>query len=800
MATLTRIFGTLYDAEANPINQGVLSIRLQQDIISVDGTKVAPFTVSHDFSTATLFDVDVYATIGAYPEGVAYFAEFDPDPDDTSRPASQKDGYWRNYWQVPDQSSVALGTFIPALRGEPNYTPGSGGSVGPGTVDTIAAFITPTTIGNSNITQSGSVTTVTGGLVVTGTVNGQTISAAANLTGTLTVAGTINGQTIGSATSLTGTLAVAGVATFNGNIGSHLIPNTTDAYALGRYDKMWAESFISTINAVVFKESTQTIFGGYTSVNKTAGSFAASVGASDTTIDFGQTMVANDYVQVRAHDTSGVVKMEYIRVVSLVSGTIYSVSRDLSEHHSPEPAWAAGTPWVNLGQENDGRIEMLAYDGKPRILFLQQGASHNTQTERMVLGNLNGYFGYTDNSHGLAAGSPTGAWIKIDQNLGVRIGHNITTKISLNPSGTASFAGTVTAAAGNIAGWTIASNTLTAGDATLAATGNLTLGTSNNVVRVSADDATYRLWIGHATAGSAPFRVTKAGVMTAAGATVNGTFTSTYTTIDSSGILQTPSSNGFTSAGSYRFGTDWGVFGDFSDGGPTYTTQMLTKRPTTGDITVSEIRANSGGFIARVTATSFGAATSLTLAADTTSITSAVTVTGNMSVTGTLTVSSAATFAGAAFSGTTSFAGTMSTNTITQNTATHIYPGSASGLTAYQTTYYLASHGPAAGLYTNGSFYAQNYIYAGNGQLAAATNGGGVFVLNAAGSAYNQVIGLDGSNLTFLHCNSARLRFVSGSLGSGSLPGTVSGGTLTAAGVLLVAIDGYGNAKIPFFA
>ena len=79
--------------------------------------------------------------------------------------------------------------------------------------------------------------------------------------------------------------------------------------------------------------------------------------------------------------------------------------------------------------------------------------------------------------------------------------------------------------AGTIAGWTIGASSLTGGNATLASSGNLTLGTGNDVVRLSADDATYRLWIGNATAGSATFRVSKAGVVTATGASISGDIT-----------------------------------------------------------------------------------------------------------------------------------------------------------------------------------------------------------------------------------------------------------------------------------
>jgi len=92
-------------------------------------------------------------------------------------------------------------------------------------------------------------------------------------------------------------------------------------------------------------------------------------------------------------------------------------------------------------------------------------------------------------------------------------------------------AGALTATSGTVGGWSLSATTLTGGNATLTNTGNLTLGTSNAVVRLSANDATYRLWAGNATAGSAPFRVTSAGALTATSATISGAITSTSGTI-----------------------------------------------------------------------------------------------------------------------------------------------------------------------------------------------------------------------------------------------------------------------------
>lgn len=97
--------------------------------------------------------------------------------------------------------------------------------------------------------------------------------------------------------------------------------------------------------------------------------------------------------------------------------------------------------------------------------------------------------------------------------------------------------GVLTARSGTVGGWTMSNTTLTGGDVllgttvTLANTGDITVGTGTNIARLSASDATYRLWIGHATAASAPFQVTAAGALTATNATISGTITSTLGTI-----------------------------------------------------------------------------------------------------------------------------------------------------------------------------------------------------------------------------------------------------------------------------
>jgi hypothetical protein len=116
-ATLTNVQGSIFNASGTVITTGKLYITLQQDIISVDGTKVAPSTVTVDLSaTAGAINVSLYATQGALPSGIYYLVEYDPTPTDITKPMRLKDGYWRNYWSVPNTGSVTVGSFNPTQR------------------------------------------------------------------------------------------------------------------------------------------------------------------------------------------------------------------------------------------------------------------------------------------------------------------------------------------------------------------------------------------------------------------------------------------------------------------------------------------------------------------------------------------------------------------------------------------------------------------------------------------------------------------------------------------------------------
>ena len=359
-----------------------------------------------------------------------------------------------------------------------------------------------------------------------------------------------------------------------------LFPQVTDTYDIGGPTLLYSSSFISTMNAVIFAENTATLLGGWFFVSHDAGAIDVDVAATDATIDFGKAMTPGDFVLIRAHAMDDVIKAEYIQVGTLVIDTEYNVTRDLAGAHVDDPEWAAGTPFVVLGTTGDGRIELNAYD-TPRISMITQGATYNAQTEYIRIGDLNGMPTISSEKYGIFIGDATQYLRYVDGVLTIAgngagltaiDGGNITTstitgdKISLssylaigsstwgadgiqlqynsgNPrfyagNGSTNYlqfdgsnvyvSGSVTATSGTIGGWTLAATTLSGTNAVLSNTGYLRLGAASaDRFWASAADASYRLWIGHDTPASAPFKVTKAGALVATGAAISGAITAT---------------------------------------------------------------------------------------------------------------------------------------------------------------------------------------------------------------------------------------------------------------------------------
>jgi hypothetical protein len=149
--------------------------------------------------------------------------------------------------------------------------------------------------------------------------------------------------------------------------------------------------------------------------------------SADTAIDFGKAMTVGDFVEVRA-----ALKVEYLLVGSLVSGTTYNVTRNLDGSGSDD--WPAGSVW-QAKRNGAGFIDLNSYD-TPRVQLLTQGATYNAQTEVIRLGDLNANWGYSSATYGLAVGVYAAATVNLtmDPTNGYRLRTYNVTQFSVTPN------------------------------------------------------------------------------------------------------------------------------------------------------------------------------------------------------------------------------------------------------------------------------------------------------------------------------------------------------------------------------
>ena len=117
-----------------------------------------------------------------------------------------------------------------------------------------------------------------------------------------------------------------------------------------------------------------------------------------------------------------------------------------------------------------------------------------------------------------AGGNLTGNGFALNA-TGLKV-QNGTNSVTLDASN-----GQITANAGSIGGWQLTSSGLSNNNARLNSTlGTLELGGYNadDIVHLDANDANYRMWIGKNSSATAPFRVSKAGLLYASGAIIDG--------------------------------------------------------------------------------------------------------------------------------------------------------------------------------------------------------------------------------------------------------------------------------------
>ncbi len=241
--------------------------------------------------------------------------------------------------------------------------------------------------------------------IVLGTPSTLTVSTTNNVSGTTHTHAVTSSSNPGAAAAILASSAAGALTLVNlgltGYATSDWIPSLTDTYDIGNSTKLWRKGYLSELDAVIFAEQTVSLVGGWLIIPKDQGSYAADVAAGATTVDFGKAMTVGDFVVSRAS-----LKVEYMQVGTLVSGTTYNVTRNLDGSGAND--WPAGTPFLVLGTTGDGRIELNAYD-TPRIQIIEQGATYNAQTERVRIGDMRDSFGTSSNTrYGLGVGDYAG--------------------------------------------------------------------------------------------------------------------------------------------------------------------------------------------------------------------------------------------------------------------------------------------------------------------------------------------------------------------------------------------------------
>lgn len=222
---------------------------------------------------------------------------------------------------------------------------------------------------------------------------------------------------------------VTGAWDFQASLNTRsIIPGATDTYDLGSATVLWRQAWISELQSILFVENTIQALGGWFLVPHGQGTLGEDVDATETQIDFGTSLSTNDFILLRGNG-----QVEYMQVGTLVSGTNYNVTRNVDG--SGANTWPKGHVWINLGYNGDGRIELDAQTGGPRISIVSQGTSYNAQSEYIRLGDLNGWGDYGAGDYGLAVGDPNmvGGVLTYDPANGLHV-YGTSTNMLNNPS------------------------------------------------------------------------------------------------------------------------------------------------------------------------------------------------------------------------------------------------------------------------------------------------------------------------------------------------------------------------------
>ena len=185
--------------------------------------------------------------------------------------------------------------------------------------------------------------------------------------------------------------------------------------------------------------------------------------------------------------------------------------------------------WLTTGQFRVGNpTEFMYWNGTNLYLTGSVNATGGKFTGNVQLAIPSG--GTTSGTLYAGANATTGARVRFSSEGIFAYNSTSTSDTTGKTFSLVQSTGLLDAPLGIVGGWTLSPTGFSSGGATILNTGNISLGNNpqanlQSIVRLSADDPTYRLWIGSQTGSSANFSVTKEGKLYANGAQIDGTTT-----------------------------------------------------------------------------------------------------------------------------------------------------------------------------------------------------------------------------------------------------------------------------------
>jgi hypothetical protein len=243
-------------------------------------------------------------------------------------------------------------------------------------------------------------------------------------------------------------------------VGNSVLPATNFDIAIGAPAKRYLAIYAAELQVeTLVAQSVIATIGGRILVCPT-NLLSVDAASGDTTLHFKYNNLVNgDRIYFEGPDSAGTNSIEFMAVTSGAGGSAgnytYTVTRNLDGTGANN--WPAGSACADTGTTGSGFIDMYSVAGVksgngPTIVGnIRNSSTYNDISPRWAIGNLDGLYGYSGTTIGVALGDPAKAWIKLDDTNGVRIGYNTTVNAQIDISGNATFAaGSVTMDANGI--------------------------------------------------------------------------------------------------------------------------------------------------------------------------------------------------------------------------------------------------------------------------------------------------------------------------------------------------------------